>query len=62
MKRAVPSMLMLQPMGRTKRVMRGSMRSFSFMQRNVSGRAAALQALPDQFSHEFRNDFKCVFD
>jgi len=47
MKRAVPSMLMLQPMGRTNRVIRGSIRNFSFMQRNVIGNAAALQALPD---------------
>lgn len=43
MKSAVPSILMLQPIGRTNRVIRGSMRSLSFMQRNVIGRAAALQ-------------------
>lgn len=39
---AVPSMLMLQPIGRTNRVIRGSMRSLSFMERNVMGSAAAL--------------------
>lgn len=43
MKRAVPSILMLQPMGRTNRVMRWSTRNLSFMQRNVTGRAAALR-------------------
>lgn len=42
MKSAVPSMLMLQPIGRTNRVIRGSMRSLSFMERNVIGSAAAL--------------------
>lgn len=42
MNNAVPSILMLQPIGRTKRVIRGSMRSFSFIQRNVIGNAAAL--------------------
>lgn len=39
---AVPSIFILQPMGRTNRVMRGSIRNFSFMQRNVIGNAAAL--------------------
>lgn len=39
---AVPSMLILQPIGRTNRVIRESIRSFSFMERNVIGSAAAL--------------------
>lgn len=42
MKSAVPSILMLQPIGRTNRVTRGSICSLSFMQRNVIGSAAAL--------------------
>lgn len=41
---AVPSMLMLQPMGSTKRVIRGSMRSGPSIARNVTGRAAALES------------------
>lgn len=40
---AVPSMLMLQPIGSTKRVMRGSIRSGPSMHRKVTGRAAALE-------------------
>lgn len=39
---AVPSILTLHPIGNTNLVIRESMRSFSFMQRNVIGRAAAL--------------------
>lgn len=44
-KSAVPSILILHPMGRTNRVIRESMRNLSFMQGNVSGRAAALRIL-----------------
>lgn len=43
MNNAVPSIFTLQPIGRTNRVIRVSIRSFSFIQRNVIGRAAALQ-------------------
>lgn len=40
---AVPSILTLHPIGNTNRVIRGSIRNLSFMQRNVIGSAAALQ-------------------
>lgn len=39
---AVPSIFTLQPIGNTKRVIRESIRNFSFMIRNVIGNAAAL--------------------
>lgn len=42
---AVPSIFTLHPMGNTKRVILVSMRSFSFMQRNVIGSAAALKSI-----------------
>lgn len=40
---AVPSMLMLHPMGSTNLVTRGSTLSFSVISRKVTGRAAALR-------------------
>jgi hypothetical protein len=43
MYRAVPSMLMLHPMGSTNRTMRLSMFNFSFIVSMVSGSAAALR-------------------
>lgn len=42
-KRAVPSMLMLQPIGRTNLVTLGSTLSLSVISRNVTGSAAALR-------------------
>lgn len=42
-KSAVPSILMLIPIGKTNRVIRGSIPNLSFMQRNVIGSAAALR-------------------
>lgn len=44
-KRAVPSMFMLHPIGRTKRVTRLSIRRGPSIARNVTGRAAALEVL-----------------
>lgn len=48
-KRAVPSMLMLHPMGNTNLVTRGSTLSLSVISRKVTGSAAALhKALLDK--------------
>ena len=51
--RAVPSMLIVQPMGNTKRVTRLSMRWISSRQRNVTGRVAILyrQNITESWTH-----------
>lgn len=55
---AVPSILIVAPIGRTKRVTRLSMPRFCSKQRNVIGRVAALDAVPSAVIQAFFRLYK----